>query len=86
MVSETASNVCVLLVIALKCSSLFSSALSVLFVKERQARLECPQGKHIAVLTALERWLCMLLSQTGNTKNMCIPTRLDNAGKEESTF
>ncbi len=35
---------------------------------------------------ALERWPCMLLSQTGNTKNVCIPTRLDNAGREERTF
>ncbi len=47
---------------------------SALIVKERQAGSECLQGKHIAVLTALEQWPCMLLSQTGNTKNVCIST------------
>ncbi len=38
-VSETASNVCVLLVIVLKCSSLFSSAYGALLFSERIVKM-----------------------------------------------
>ncbi len=36
-----------------------------------------------AVLSSADR--AMLLSQTGNTKNVCIPYPLDNAGRDEHT-
>ncbi len=47
------------------------------WASSKNARRDRSVRKHIAVLTAsvLERWLCVLLSPTNNTDNVCIPTR-----------
>ncbi len=44
---------------------------------------EADRSSHSPRFRAL---MCMLFSQTGNTKNVCIPTRLDNAGLICSLF
>ncbi len=39
------------------------------------SRKNSRRDRSVRSWSTLERWLCMLLSQTGNTKNVCIPTR-----------